>query len=374
MTQENQEQGISPVLLNFDKDDYHKADLFFGQRLGIMDTIHKHYPVLERLYKKLKALDWDEAEFPYGECNLEFKRMREKDKQPMINQLGWQWETDSVAARMVGPIMSGFLTDQTAVDLYSVITTNEIVHGRTYSEIIKYSFDDPEKMMADILGVKEHRQRLSIVAEVFEKAFFTSHDLATGKIKRDQKSFEIFFLFVVALFLMERGQFMVSFPITFTYGHHSHFMPICKAVQKICQDEYEIHAMAGAEMIDILLSTGPGITANYNNRHVVEKMVREVWSIERNNIDFLLCGQKSLFGVTQEDYRRQVDWFFSDIAKFLNVDLGIQTTKTPPLSFLKDWFNINSIQAALQEEKNGAYLLGMVVRDDMGRMFDVPGL
>lgn len=373
MTNTNSEI-IHPALLNFEKTDYNVGSIFFGQQLGLMDTINKHFPALERLYKRMKALDWDELEFDFEPCRMEFKRMSKLQAQPMINQIGWQWETDTIAARTITPVMAGFVTDQTAFDLYQAIGNNEVVHGRTYSEIVKFSFDDPETVMHEVLGVVEHRQRLKTVAKVFKEAYVASHELALGLRKRDQKSFEIFFRFVVALFIMERGQFMISFPITFTYGEHDHFMPICKAVQKICQDEYEIHAMAGAFMIDHLRDTSEGMMAMYNNREVIHAMVHEVRNIEVNNLDFLLCGQDNLFGVSKRDYIRWADFCFSDIADALSVKTEFDPVEHNPLEFMNKWVNISSIQAALQEEKNGQYMLGMVRRDDAGKTYDTSGM
>jgi ribonucleoside-diphosphate reductase beta chain len=365
---------IHPALINFEKTDSHQANLFFGQQLGLMDTINKHYPDLERLYKRLKALDWDEMEFYFEPCRLEFSRMAPQLSQPMINQIGWQWETDTMAARTITPVMSGFLTDQTAFDLYQRIGDNEVVHGRTYSEIVKFSFADPEKVMADVLGVKEHKQRLNIVAKVFHQAYVASHELALGIRKRDQETFEIFFLFVVALLIMERGQFMSSFPITFIYGENEHFVPICKAVQKICQDEYEIHAGAGAMMINHMRDTGEGITAMFKHRDLISRMLHEVRNLEVGNLNFLFGGNENLFGVTQRDISRWIDFTFADIADVLSTRTEFTAPKSNPLSYMTKWVNITGIQAALQEEKNGAYMLGMMRRDDLGQKFEVAGL
>lgn len=361
-------------IFNFEKTDYTEGSLFFGQTSGLFDTINVHYPVLERYYKRMKSLDWDELEFNFEPCRLEFDKMTKLQSQPMINQIGWQWETDSVAARCIAPVMAGFLTNQTAMDMYQAISLNEVVHARAYSEIVKFSFADPATVMNEVLGVKEHKQRLSLVSRVFAEAFTASHELSLGLRKRDQATFEIFFRFIVALFLMERGQFMSSFPITFTYGEHDKLIPICKAVQKICQDEYEVHAMAGAAMIDILRDTSEGVTAMWNNREIISKMYYEVRNMEIANLDFLLCGQPSLFGVTQRDYGKWVDFCFGDIATVLNIKPTFDVPKSNPISFMNKWVNISSIQAALQEEKNGQYLLGMVRRDDMGKSFDVPGI
>ena len=50
---------IHPSILNLEKTDYHNGDLFFGQPLGLLDTININFPELERLYKRVISLDWD---------------------------------------------------------------------------------------------------------------------------------------------------------------------------------------------------------------------------------------------------------------------------------------------------------------------------
>lgn len=368
---------ISATVFNFEKTDYEVGDLFFGQQSGLVDTSNIHHPYLERLYKKLKALDWDENEFDFMPHAADFKRMQRDmpglDK-PMILQLGWQWETDTIAAKLVSTIMSGFLTDTNVMDLYATIGTNERVHARTYSEIERFSFDEPDLVKKSVISLKENAQRLETVARVFEQAHITSHRLALGDIKRDQASFDVFYLFVIAMFLMERGQFVVSFATTFTYGENGWFMQICKAVQKICQDEYEIHGLAGAYLFNALSNTSEGIMAYARHRDTIKKMTDEVLGAELRHQPFLMNGLDNVFGVTVKDYQDVAYFFFKDIYDFLRIPYDFTAPKRVPLDFLKKWMTINGIQSALQEEDNGAYLLGMLVRDDTNTVFDVTGV
>lgn len=368
---------ISPVVFNFNKSDYEAGDLFFGQECGLVDTSNIQHPYLEKLYKKLKGLDWDEEEFDFSVHNVDFKRMARDTPGrdvPMRTQLGWQWETDSIASRLVGVIMSGFLTDKNVMDLYGQIQQNEVVHARTYSEIERFCFDEPDVVKNSVLALKQNAQRLETVAKVFEQAFITSHRLALGDLKRDQSTFDVFYLFVVALFLMERGQFVVSFATTFTYGAHGWFMQICEAVKKICQDEYEIHGLAGAYLFEKLSNTEHGITAWVRHRETITRMANEVLGAELRHQPFLLNGLPDLFGATVKDYQNTALFFFKDIFDHLRVPFEYTAPKRLPLDFLKKWMSINGIQGALQEQDASAYLLGMLVRDDVNVEFDLAGL
>lgn len=695
------ETSIDKKIFNFEKTDYAEPSLFFGQASGLFDTINQHYPQLKRLYSRLKVLDWGETEFPFSQCNLEFKRMKPEVARPMIVQLGWQWETDSIAARSITPIMSNFLTNDTAFRLYqrigdneclvegtevltpngwvdlsevttetlvtqfdpetkttsfvkpsrviekdykgpvlefknhqkhfhqvvtpnhrmlsysklddtykvatadsldyragsagtltsafsagvkttgskssltalerlliavqadgsvsdrydgsivgtipvrfafakdrkveritelalqagfnlrevagspaygnrssqrnfyldvpaeyrdflknytwvnleevtfewcrdflneqvhwdghftkntgilhttsreavevsqacaalagykthlnyvpdnrkesfsgcwrlswkdtslvsgqtinkfeydyegkvrcltvptgfflvryegSVSVTGNCTHAATYAEIVRFSFDNPTEVMDSVLGISESAQRLETVSKVFAEAYKAGLELSLGIRKRDQETFNIFFMFVVALFMMERLQFMISFGITFTYAQHSHFLPIGKAVQKICQDEYEIHALAGAHVYNILMDTGEGITANWACRDTIVKMFNEIMAVEQKWLPFLLAGNEDLFGVTLRDYQQWGYFCAGDVASVLGIKTDFTVPKTVPIDFLKNWINISSIQASLQEEKSAAYMIGAVIRDDIGKVFDVTGL
>lgn len=372
---------IAPSIFNYEKNDYRTGSLFFAQKGGIFDTINEHYPQINRLYKKLKSLDWDEVEFNFETCRPEMARM-ERDMPgstlAMDRQLGLQWEADTIAAKTVTPIMAGFLTNDTAFKLFQRIGDNEAVHAATYAEIVRYSYEDPDKAMGEVLGLKENAMRLAVVSKVFHKAYETSLKLSLGLLERNQETFNVFFLYVVAMFMMERLQFMSSFAVTFSYGSgdKSYLMPICKAVQKICQDEYEIHAKAGAMMIDALWDTGEGMTAYINQRPIIQQMLNEIIEQETYYVEKVLLPteQSSIFGTTRRDLRKWMLYCASDVAQFLSLTMPEEAPKSLPLSYMKYWINISSIQASLQEEKNGAYLLGMVRRDDTDKVLDTTGL
>lgn len=366
--------SISPEIFNFAKTDYAESSIFFGQKSGLLDTMNKPFPQLERLYKKLKSMDWDEMEFDFEPCNIEFKKMDSSLSQPMITQLGWQWETDSIAARAVSPIMSGFTTSDMVHQMYQLIGGNEVVHARAYAEIVKFSFDHPEDVMQSVIQVSQSAQRLETISKIFSQAYKTSHMLALGQVPRNQETFNVFYLFVVAMFILERLQFMTSFAITFAYGTNGHFMPICKSVQKICQDEYEIHAVAGAHMIDLLSDTGEGVMANYQLGDTIKKMVDEVMAVETKWLPFLMGNRKDIFGVTERDLLGWNHFCAKDVYTHLRIKSDITFPKANPLDYMDTWVNISSIQASLQEEKNGQYLLGMIRRDDVGKAFSIAGL
>src|SRR5690606_210369 len=203
-------------IFNTHKTDYQEVKPFFNQQAGLFDTVNKNFPDQWKLYKTLKKLDWDENEFDYSSCNVQFKTCDRTVYDRMIKTLAWQWETDSVAGRIIPLVLACIEPSSDIAALYSRIGDNENVHSATYSEIVRNSFDNPEEILAEILAVKESIARLSTVAAVFDRARETALKYAMHpEAGYTQEMYNDIFMFFVALFITERVQFMASFGITF---------------------------------------------------------------------------------------------------------------------------------------------------------------
>lgn len=359
------ESVISNNIFNTKKTDYQRPNLFLDQPMGLMDTINKNYPEIWNLYKKLKALDWDENEFDFTTCNVEFKTCPRNVYDMMIRTLAWQWEADSIVARHIAPVVAPFVSSSELWATWARVTENEALHSFTYSEIVRNSFDDPDQVLEDILKVTESLQRLVTISSVMDKAYITSHKLALGLVDRNsQEVYNDIFMFVVALLCLERLQFMSSFAVTFAIANSGMFVPIGKAVQKICQDEYEIHGRLDKEILRIEMGTERGRTAYQQCKDQIKVMIDEVVFSEITWTDYLFSEGRELVGVTPELLKRWVLWMASDIYKFMGIEPNYELPTCNPLGFMDDWIR-NDHQVSSQEDKSVAYMLGAIV-DNVG--------
>ena len=364
--------SLPSKIFNGEKSDYEKPSLFFGQDAGLLDTINKYYPELWRLYKTLKKLDWDENEFNYSSCLADFKSCDRATYDMMIKTLAWQWEADSVASRAVATIL-GPVTNATEVWVgYVRINDNENVHALTYSEITRGSFDNPEEILKEILKVRQAQDRLRCVAEVMAKAHEVSHKYALGQIEATQEAYNAIFMFIVAMFVLERIQFMASFAVTFAICENGMFQPIGKAVQKIAQDEFEIHVAFGMEVLRIELGTERGRAAFEQCRGQILALVEEVIGSELTWVDYLFSEGRELTGMNADLLKRWV--LFNGRAVYTFFDLEREAThQLPtknPLPFIINWLDISKNQASPQEEQNNQYKVNLVQRDDEGADFE----
>jgi len=347
-----------------------KSTLFFGVDPGLFDTVNKHYPKIWSLYKTMKSLDWSEDEFDYTQCNLDFKNCPKPIYEMMIRTLAWQWEADSVASRNIAPVLAPFITDSSLWAAWQRISDNEVVHAATYSEIVRMSFDDPELVLKDILSVKESLIRLNIVNEVFNDAYKASHQHALSLISED-KAYDALFLMIVALFLLERVQFMASFAITFTICSTGLFQSIGKAVQKIAQDELEVHVELDKEVLRVELQTARGKEAYERLKPKIQTMCEEVVNSELTWTDYLFSEGRELVGANSHTVKSWVLFNAGQVFKFLDIQSEHKFPRYNPMTHLEDWIDISKTQAAPQEQDNNQYKVGTIVRDDTQVIFDI---
>jgi ribonucleoside-diphosphate reductase beta chain len=288
----------------------------------------------------------------------------------MIRTLAWQWEADSVASRAIAPVLAPFITDSTLWAAWQRISDNEVIHAATYSEIVRMSFDNPELVLADILAVKESLVRLTSVKTVFDRLYQASHKYALGQITPDE-AYDDLFMGVVALLLLERVQFMASFSITFTICGTNWFQPIGKAVQKIAQDELEVHVDIDKEVIRIELGTKRGQEAYARLKPRIKELCDEIVEAELTWTDYLFSEGRELVGTNAKIVKQWVLFNARDVYDFLDIPTDHKFPKQNPMPHLEDWINIGKSQAAPQEQDNNQYKVGTIVRDDDQKEFDV---
>lgn len=360
-------------VFNINKTDYKDVKPIFNQQSGLFDTVNKKHPELWSLYKTLKNLDWDENDFDYSICNQQFKNCTPNVYDRMVKTIAWQWETDSVASRLIAVIINCIEPASDIAAGYARIIDNENVHSATYSEIVRNSFDDPEAVLAEILEVRESLTRLEAIGRIFSKAKTSALNYALDPTTYSQSVYNDIFMFFVSLYCMERIQFMASFAITFSLCQTTGlFQPIGASVQKIAQDEYEIHVQYGMGMLIRLLQTPEGKIAYQQEAGNIKELINEIVNSEIKWNEFTFKDDEEIVGVNRQMID---DWIYfnaTDAAKFLNVADGMEfpMIDVNPLKFMDKWLKISNIQRSPQEENKGDYKVNVVLDDDADVVFD----
>lgn len=349
----SQTPTIHSKVFNSLKKDYETSgSLFMGEDPGLFDTVNLKHPRLRTLFRAQKKLDWDENEVPFTSCNAEFKSLPELVSRRMIDTLMWQWETDSVAARTMYPLMAPFITNSELARAWCKVTEIEFLHAATYSEIVRSSFDDPKAVLAQVLEKVEALQRMQVVTNVLEKTYRISHELALGmRSREDDETYDAAFMAAVTFLLMERVQFMASFAITFANANAGMFVPIGKAVQRICQDEFEIHVQLDKYVLQHELSLPCGRAALKRNKDLIEQMNEEIIQSEWRWIEYMDFKNYPMVGLTEQMLRDWVVYCDADAMATLGLKPQHPVPRSNPLVFMEEWIDVSKIQMSPQEEK-----------------------
>lgn len=250
----------------------------------------------------------------------------------------------------------------------AVSVTGNCVHALTYSEIVRNSFVNPDVILTEVMEVREAQERMVAIAAAMDGAHKATYEYALGLRQNDQSMFNDVFMFFIALYMLERIQFMASFAITFAICKTGLFQPIGHAVKKIAQDEFEIHAQYGQEVIRTLLKTKEGAIAYQQCKPKMVELLIEVMRTETTWVEYLFSEGRSLPGINAKKVN---DWtlFNTNAVKvFLGVtdeelsvyavefkeltgnDLVFPTTN--PLPYMEDYMDISAAQGSPQEEKS----------------------
>ena len=350
--------------------EYQNTPLFFGAEPGLFDTVNKQYPEIWALYKEMKSLDWDENEFNYSQCNTDFKNCDPAVSDMMIRTLAWQWEADSVASRSIIACFMPFISSSELFAAWCRVSDNEVVHSSTYSEIVRMSFDDPGQVLGDVLKIQESLQRLETVGRVFSRLRRSGAEYQLGKLEYSQNLYNQVYSGVATLLMLERIQFMSSFAITFTICSTGVFQPIGKAVQKICQDELEVHCELDKEVLRVENRTDAGRVAKLETSGQLTAVFEEIVDSELNWVEYLFSEGRSLVGANRDMIKQWVLFNAKDVAKFLDIHAKYSYPKHNPMPGLENWINMNKTQAAPQEQDLAQYKVKAVIPDDDGVIFD----
>lgn len=362
---------IDNKIFNTLKTDYSEPSILLGkQELGLFDTVNKRFPNIWKCYKSQKSLDWDENEFDYNSCNKEFKTCSKDVYDIMIKTLAFQWEADSIAAKSIAPILAPFITSSEAWAAIQRIGDNEVIHAATYSEIVRSSFDNPNEVIDEVLSSMESLTRLVNVSKVFSEGYKASHEYALGIIPNNQETYNKAFMMICALFTMERIQFMSSFAVTFSICDTGLFIPIGKAVQKIAQDELEVHVQNGKAMIEYELKTERGQIAMEQCFDAINTLVDDVLDSELEFNAYLFTEGRTLVGINRERLDMWSAFCAKDVYNFFGMKSKITLPRNNPLKFMEKWLNIGKTQPSPQEESNGQYKVGIMRRTDTDMEFD----
>lgn len=243
----------------------------------------------------------------------------------------------------------------------AVSITGNCLHALTYSEIVRQCISNPNVIFDKIMKNDDIIGRLTPISEAFRKLQLEGARYTLGLVTDIQSSYDVVMNAVVALFCLERLQFVASFAATFAVVEQGWFQAIGKLVQKIAQDERFIHAEVDKYIIKHELTTERGKIWYNKNIEFIKNIVDSVVQAEYNWNKYLFSNGRKVVGYTESLANEWVDYNAQDVYATLGFDY--KKIKTNPLKYMDNWFDLNKTQNAQQEADSANYLLNVIYND-----------
>lgn len=338
--------------------------LFLGEPLGLLDTVNTPYPRLYELYKLQKSIDWDENEVNLEQSRQDMQVCPKETRDLMLNNLAFQAELDGVAARGMAPLLAPFITNTELWLGVSKISEVENLHAISYTTIIRNTVKNKEEFFELAVKNEELFDRATTVMAVLDEL-----QIAGAKYTLDpnfmpkREIMKMIFKAYVAIYCLERLQFMSSFAATFAIGEQGLMVGIAKIVAKIAQDE-QLHAAFDEEVIKILLKDPEWHSVYLEIKDTLQKIVDEVVEQELSWNKYLFSNGRKIVGLNERLLGEQVKYNSQTVYSFLGLNNPYEIIKEEPLTWMKGWLDISKFQFAAQEGDLIDYTMN-VVSDDV---------
>lgn len=333
-----------------------KYPLFFGDDLGVFDTINVAYPDIEKLYHQQMSQIWNEFEVDLTQDRMDMQQLPEGVVDLMVKTIGWQTLADSVASRSIAELLLPYCSNNELEGMLTAQSLFEVIHARSYSHIIKQTFTDPNQMLDDIYTNTQTLVR----SEAIVRAFDELQDLPkNAPIEDKQKALIKAF---AALFALEGIAFMSSFAVTFAISETDVFQGIGALVALICRDEV-LHTRMDYTVLDILLSENSWQQAIESVKPDIKEILDSIVKQEIAWSDYLFSEGREIVGLNAVLLKEYVQHMALPIYEALGVNYEFEVVKENPLPYMDKYIDPSQMQSAAQEINITSYNIGAIEND-----------
>lgn len=324
--------------------------LFLGESGGFADTINNPYPQLEKFFQKQQSFHWNEFEVDLTQDRQDMLSAPPGKVALMVKTILWQSLVDSVAARSISGVLMDYVSNPTLEGLYNIIAYFESIHSRTYLHIIKQTFVDPNESLKEGYADQDIMGRSEVLRRAFDDLLNTPYD-APEAVKRKG-----LYKALVAMYMLERLNFMASFAITFGIAETGVFQGISQNVALICRDEM-LHAKVGEFILKTEMQEHPEVFKELQPE--IEAIFYEILQREKDWTDKLFSEGRYCENLTAERVKNYVMYEGGFVAETLNIT-DFAAPNTNPLPYMEDYINSDNVQVAPQELQISNYLVNSV--------------
>lgn len=341
-----------------------KYPLFFGEELGLFDTVNVACPAIDELYHQQMSQIWNEHEVDLTQDKMDMQRLPKEITDLMIKTISWQHLADSVAAQSISTLLLPHCTNSELEGMLTAQSLFEIIHARTYSHIVKQTFTDPNQMLKETY---ENTQVL-VRSQAIVKAFDELQSLPKGADVKDKKKALI--KAFAALFALEGIAFMASFAVTFGIAETDVFQGIGALVALICRDEV-LHTRMDYTVLDMLLKDDEWKVALSECKNDTKEILDDVVRQELDWSEYLFSEGRQVVGLNKNLLQEYALHMAKPIYDALGVEYDWDVVEENPLPYMDKYIDPSQMQSAAQEIQITSYKIGAIKDDTSGLDLDL---
>ena len=332
-----------------------KHRLFFGETMGLPDSLDEPYPALEALYQKQMSQIWNEFEVDISKDRIDMRSCPKEIRDLMIISLKYQLTVDTIAARSITSLLQPHITASSGEHVTTAWQMFETIHERTYLHIIRQTVEKPKQLLQEIYDNKHILSRCQPIIQAFDNLQNMDAD---APLEEKRKKL---ILALTALFALEQIAFMASFAVTFGIAQNTkYFQGIGQLVKLICRDEV-LHTRNVGAFLEILKKEHPTLISEHTEE--ITNILNEVVLMEYDFAEYLFSEGRECIGLNSVLLCKYVNWVAAPVYRVFDLEPPFNKGSKNPIPYMDDWIDGGAFQPAPQDIQNSSYLVGSVMDD-----------
>ncbi len=355
-----------PTLYSYQKIDFLKEPMFFGEGKNLQRYDVQKYPFYEKLSQRMLGYFWRPEEVSLLKDINDFNNLTEQERFIFTENLKYQILLDSVQGR--SPFLTfGQVTTLPEVEEAVIIWDFfETIHSMSYSYIIKNVYPNPSDVFDEIMENTMIQERAGAVTEKYNDFYrylimYQAQQLdMKGKEKITLKELKKrLYLALISVNILEGVRFYVSFACAFAFAENKKMEGNAKIIKFIARDENE-HLAITIKMIRTLQKDKKeGFT------EIIPELEEEVYALFKDAAEQEMRWAEHLFekgsiiGLNSKLLIKYMQYLTDKRLKSIGLN-PIYDEKVNPLSWMNNWLKNDSVEVLPQETEISSYVVGGV--------------
>jgi ribonucleoside-diphosphate reductase beta chain len=364
------------TVFNTEQVDTKKQPMFFGKPLGIQRYDTYKYPIFDKLTTQQLGYFWRPEEVSLQKDRGDYQTLRPEQKHIYTSNLKYQIMLDSVQGRGPGMAFIPYCSLPELEACMEVWGFMEMIHSRSYTNIIKNVYSDPSEVFDTIIGDDRILERAKSVTESYDdfinsaQLYGTSSDWmyrlegvtyakeSLNDVKRK------LYRAVANVNILEGIRFYVSFACSFAFGELKLMEGSSKIISLIARDENQHLALTQNILNKWRDGDDPEMKQIAKEEEEwVYKMFDRAVNEEKRWADYLF-KDGSMIGLNDKLLQQYVEWIANRRLKAIGLKpLYDISANNNPLPWTQHWISSKGLQVAPQETEVESYVVGGIKQD-----------